>query len=140
MPSRTETPRPGGNGSPASPVDKAWRRRKGNRFEELARSWLEARGLELLQCNYRCKLGEIDLVMRERDALVFVEVRFRSDRSQVPPCETVDHRKQQKLRRTASHYLLWNRAFAQLPCRFDVLGISAIDGRLQYEWIRDAFR
>lgn len=121
-------------------LDKAWRRRKGGRFEELALSWLQAHGLRLVQCNYRCKLGEIDLVMRERDVLVFVEVRFRSTRAQVPPCETVDHRKQQKLLRTARHFLLWNSGLANLPCRFDVLGISAIDGHPHYEWIRDAFR
>lgn len=121
-------------------LDRAWRRRKGGRFEELALGWLLARGLKLVQRNYRCKLGEVDLVMRDRDILVFVEVRFRGARGQVPPCETVDFRKQRKLLRTASHFLLWNRALAELPCRFDVLGISAAGADPQYEWIRDAFR
>lgn len=122
-----------------TPLDRAWRRRKGGRFEELALGWLKSRGLALVQCNYRCKLGEIDLVMRDRDVLVFVEVRFRGAYGQVPPCETVDYRKQRKLLRAARHYLLWNSALADMPCRFDVLGISAAGGEPHYEWIRDAF-
>jgi putative endonuclease len=120
-------------------LDRAWRRRKGGRFEELALGWLQARGLRLVRRNYRCKLGEIDLVMSDRDVLVFVEVRFRSLSSQVPACETVDARKQQKLVRTARHFLLCNEALAACPCRFDVLGISEGHERPQYEWIRDAF-
>jgi putative endonuclease len=120
-------------------LDNAWRRRKGNRFEQLALAWLQARGLTVVQRNYRCKLGEIDLVMRERELLVFVEVRFRGVRSQVPACETVDARKQQKLLRTARHFLLCHAQLAELPCRFDVLGISSEAGGTQYEWIRNAF-
>jgi putative endonuclease len=120
-------------------LDKAWRRRKGGRFEQLALGWLQAQGLRLVQCNYRCKLGEIDLVMREREVLVFVEVRFRGLRTHVAACETVDSRKQQKLLRTARHFLLCNAALATDPCRFDVLGISEVHGVPQYEWIRNAF-
>jgi putative endonuclease len=120
-------------------LDKAWRRRKGGRFEQLALAWLQAQGLRHVQSNYRCKLGEIDLVMRDRDVLVFVEVRFRGVTSQVEACETVDFRKQRKLVRTAAHFLLWNRALAESPCRFDVLGISANPEGPRYEWIRNAF-
>ena len=120
-------------------LDKAWRRRKGGRFEEIALAWLQTHGLHLVQRNYRCKLGEIDLVMRDRELLVFVEVRFRGTRSQVAASETVDFRKQQKLLRAARHFLLWNRQLADLPCRFDVLGISTEEGRAQYDWIRNAF-
>jgi putative endonuclease len=121
-------------------LDKAWRSRKGGRFEQLALAWLQAQGLALIQSNYRCKVGEIDLVMRERELLVFIEVRFRGIRSQVAPCETVDFRKQRKLLRTARHFLLCNERLAELPCRFDVLGISDERGTPRYEWIRDAFR
>src|SRR5688572_17697175 len=109
-------------------LDRAWRRRKGGRFEELALEWLQARNLRLVQRNYRCKLGEIDLIMRECDVLVFVEVRFRGASSRAAPAETVDFRKQRKLLLTARHFLLCNEQFAQLPCRFDVLGISSENG------------
>ena len=122
-----------------APTNRAWRRRKGGRFEQLALSWLQAQGLRLVQRNYLCKLGEIDLVMRERELLVFVEVRFRGTRSQVAACETVDYRKQQKLLRTARHFLLWNQSLAAMPCRFDVLGITVEDDDPCYEWIRNAF-
>jgi putative endonuclease len=120
-------------------LDKAWRRRKGGRFEQLALSWLQARGLSLVCCNYHCKLGEIDLVMNEADVLVFVEVRYRGVGSQVSACETVDARKQHKLLRTARYFLLCNEALALRPCRFDVLGISDRHGHPHYEWIRNAF-
>jgi putative endonuclease len=120
-------------------LDKAWRRRKGGRFEDLALAWLQARGLRLVHRNYSCRLGEIDLVMRDREVLVFVEVRFRSSTSQVPASETVDLRKQRKLINTARHFLLWNPFLADLPCRFDVLGISACEGETRYEWIPSAF-
>ena len=120
-------------------LDRAWRRRKGGRFEQLALTWLTSQGLTLVQRNYQCRLGEIDLIMRERELLVFVEVRFRGANSQVAPCETVDFRKQQKLLRAARHFLLWNQALAELPCRFDVLGISNERSDPQYEWIRNAF-
>ncbi len=121
-------------------LDRAWRRRKGGRFEQLALDWLKAQGLCSIHRNYRCKLGEIDLVMRDRDVLVFVEVRFRGSSSHVAAVETVDFRKQRKLMRTARHFLLCHAAFANHPCRFDVLGIGDEQGRPQYEWIRDAFR
>jgi putative endonuclease len=117
----------------------AWRSRKGGRFEQLALAWLQSHGLRRVQSNYRCVLGEIDLIMRDRDTLVFVEVRFRGNSSHVAACETVDHRKQRKLLRTAQHFLLYNRQLAQSPCRFDVLGISSGAGQLQYQWIRNAF-
>lgn len=120
-------------------LDRAWRRRKGGRFETLALGWLQAQGLRLLQRNYRCKCGEIDLVMRESEVLVFVEVRVRGTTSQVPACETVDYRKQQKLLRTARHFLLCNESLATQPCRFDVLGISDTNDLPRYEWIRNAF-
>jgi putative endonuclease len=117
----------------------AWRSRKGGHFELLGLKWLQTRGLQLVQRNYRCKLGEIDLVMRDCDVLVFVEVRFRSLSSQVAACETVDYRKQRKLLRTARHFLLSNRQLAESPCRFDVLGISSTHNQPQYDWIRNAF-
>jgi len=122
-----------------APLNRAWRRRKGGRFEQLALSWLQAQGLRLIRSNYRCKLGEIDLVMRERELLVFVEVRFRGIRSQVPACETVDPRKQRKLLLTARHFLLCNEKLSSMPCRFDVLGISDDRDGPHYEWIRNAF-
>lgn len=81
-------------------LDRAWRRRKGGRFEQLALGWLQTQGLHLVHRNYRCKCGEIDLVMREREVLVFVEVRFRGSSSQVPPLR---NRRRPQATETAAH-------------------------------------
>jgi len=90
--------------------------------------------LRLLERNYRCRRGEIDLVMREADTLVFVEVRFRSSGSFGTPAETVDIHKQRRLAATAAHFLQHHPT--NLPCRFDVIAVSATN---HIDWIRSAF-
>jgi len=106
----------------------------GESKEKLAREYLERRGLELVGHNYRCRRGEIDLVMRDAETLVFVEVRFRTSSSFGTPAETVDARKQRRLTAAASHYLQHNPT--NRPCRFDVVAVSGND---RIDWIRDAF-
>ncbi len=102
--------------------------------ERLAGDYLQQRGLRLIACNYRCRFGEIDLVMREAETLVFVEVRFRKSSRYGTPAETVDTHKQRRLAATASYYLREHPTNA--PCRFDVLAVS---GNNDIVWIRDAF-
>ena len=102
--------------------------------ERLARRFLEAKGLRLVTANYRCRLGEIDLVMHAQTILVFVEVRFRRSSRFGSPAETVGLRKRQRLIGAARHYLQQHRY--TLPCRFDVV---AIDGQDVIDWIQDAF-
>lgn len=101
--------------------------------ERLACAYLEARGLRLVTQNYRCKRGEIDLVMNERTALVFVEVRYRTSNRFGTPAETIDQRKRHRLAAAAAHYLMNHPT--RLPCRFDVVAISGD----QIDWIRHAF-
>ncbi len=103
--------------------------------EQLARRYLESRGLRLLAHNYRCRQGEIDLVMATAEALVFVEVRFRRSHRFGSPAETIGPRKRQRITTAARHYL--QRYPSALPCRFDVLAISGED---TIDWIQDAFR
>ncbi len=102
--------------------------------EILARTYLERQGLRPVARNYRCRLGEIDLVMRDADTLVFVEVRFRASTRFGSPAETVDRRKQRRLAATAEIYLQQHPN--ALPCRFDVVAISGND---RIDWIRNAF-
>lgn len=102
--------------------------------ERLACDYLQAKGLRLLERNYRCKRGEIDLVMHERGTLVFVEVRFRASSRFGTPAETVDIHKQRKLAAAAAHYLQRNQT--NPPCRFDVIAFSGSD---RIDWIQDAF-
>ena len=95
----------------------------------------------MLATNFRCRLGEIDLVMQDKRCLVFVEVRHRNAGSLVAASHTVDTRKQQKLIRTAALFLARKPAYATLPVRFDVVAIDIDErGHKRINWIRDAFR
>lgn len=113
-------------------------RQQGRVAEEHARRYLEAQGLTLEECNYRCRRGEIDLIMRDGDCLVFVEVRLRRSARYGGGAESVDRRKQQKLIHTARHYLQ-NRRAGNRPARFDVVALSGRGSQLEVQWIRNAF-
>jgi putative endonuclease len=102
--------------------------------EQIACRYLEGQGLRLLARNHRCRHGEIDLVMRDADTLVFVEVRYRRSRYYGTAAESVDAYKQRRLTAAAGHYLQGHPS--PLPCRFDVVAIESGDA---IDWIRDAF-
>lgn len=109
---------------------------QGAQAENLAAQFLQQRGLKLLQQNYRCRFGEIDLILQDGDALVFAEVRLRSRSDFGGAAASINAAKQAKLVRAAQHYL------ATLPrtppCRFDAVLLQASDGS-GIEWIKDAF-
>lgn len=111
----------------------------GQRAEILARDYLIARGLELVATNYRCRHGEIDLVMRDEETFVFVEVRFRRRSDYGSGAESIDGRKQAKLIATAQHYLKERAALPDNPCRFDIVSMSIDHGHHKIEWIQNAF-
>lgn len=98
-------------------------------------------GLELVQQNFSCRLGEIDLIMRDGNCLVFVEVRFRKSSGFASASESVDRRKQQKLVRAATFFLVARPQFRHHAMRFDVV---ALDGpsrnEFKLQWLSDAFR
>jgi putative endonuclease len=109
-------------------------------LQQTALHYLQQRGLSLLARNYRCKLGELDLVMRDRTMVVFVEVRFRARLQHGSPQETVNAAKQMRLRRAAQHFLQWHPPQRDAPCRFDVLALwPDIAGNLECLWIQAAF-
>lgn len=111
-----------------------WRKQLGDRKERQARDYLEQQGLRHLASNVRCKRGELDLVMRDGDTLVFIEVRFRASARFGGAAASIDPRKQARLSAAAAYYL--QRHPVALPCRFDVV---AIDGAGSLTWIRHAF-
>lgn len=114
----------------------------GQRIESQVARYLVRRGLTLIQRNYSCRQGEIDLVMHDNgQCLVFVEVRFRRNDHFGSPLESITAAKQTRLRKTASSFLLRHRQYQQLPCRFDAVAVTGnADGkRLHVEWIRNAF-
>ena len=91
--------------------------------------------------NFRCRLGEIDLVMQDGDCLVFVEVRYRSSARFTHAALTVDRHKQRRIIRTAALFLAGRSRFARNTVRFDVIAIHGDDrDEGSVEWIRDAFR
>ncbi len=115
-------------------------RRRGRSSERQAERWLKRQGLQTLARNYQCRSGEIDLVMQAPGSLVVVEVRFRGAAARVSAAESVTLKKQQRLARTALHFLQHHPGLASQPVRFDVLCVSASRRDYSFDWIRDAFR
>lgn len=115
------------------------RRATGDAFELAALRHLRRAGLRLLQRNFSTRLGEIDLVMRDGDTLVFVEVRYRHDLAHGGATASIDKRKQRRLIRAAQSYLLLHPASAQRPCRFDVVSFDGVTGHAHCQWLRGAF-
>ncbi len=112
------------------------RQRIGAEQEQLARRYLERAGLQWFASNVHCRGGEIDLIMRDRDCWVFVEVRYRRDARYGGAAASVTRQKQQKLLRAAAVWLLARGgSFDTVNCRFDII---AITGR-ELEWLPDAF-
>lgn len=110
-------------------------RKLGSYYEALAAKYLQNIGYEILERNYRCRYGEVDLIAKDGDYLVFVEVKFRQSPSQGGSLAAVTRKKQQTLSKVAAFYLSsqWNRM--DLSCRFDVVGF---DGA-QITLIQNAF-
>ena len=103
--------------------------------EKAALAFLEAKGLVLLNQNYFCRFGEIDLIMKEKDTLIFIEVRFRKNSFYGGAAGSINYSKQKKIINTAQHYLL---TLPELPyCRFDVI---AIENSTEITWIKNAFQ
>lgn len=116
--------------------------RRGVEAEAAARTYLEARGLRTVTRNFRTPRGELDLVMRDGETLVFVEVRYRATRAFGLAQETIDYRKQSKLVMAAQYYLRTRPREAGRPCRFDVValhGRTADDVHGDIEWLKNAF-
>jgi len=109
----------------------------GRRAEDHAAGYLKKQGMTLLSRNYRCRSGELDLVMQEGSVLVFVEVRYRASARFGSAAESVDRRKQRRLTDAANHYLQHHCA-TNRPCRFDVVAITEDQGKAVVEWFRDA--
>jgi putative endonuclease len=118
---------------------KTVRQQTGMYGEAAALKHLQERGLELVTRNYRCKAGELDLVMLEGATLALVEVRYRSTDRFGGAAESVTWRKQQRIVRAAEHLLLTRPHLQRYPARFDVVALSPKQGGLHVEWIRNAF-
>jgi len=108
---------------------------RGQQAEAAAADYLARKGLKLLAANYRCRMGEIDMVLRDRDTIVFAEVRLRTGTGFGGAAESIDRRKRARIIAAARHYLAGK---PEPQCRFDVVLLDRLDPP-RIDWIRDAF-
>ncbi len=99
------------------------RRHIGAVFEKKAAVFLQQRGYRILEMNYKCRQGELDLIAHQGRYLVFIEVKYRQNEKNGFPEEAVGFRKQQKVIAAAKYYMYQNKIAEDTPCRFDVVGI-----------------
>jgi putative endonuclease len=121
------------------PIEGNKRAEAGRNAEQKALIYLQAQGLQLVERNYRCRGGEIDLVMRDTKQLVMVEVRYRRSTSYTSAAASIDQRKQSRLIMAARHYLASHPQFADDPVRFDVVAFDGPALAPAIEWLRNAF-
>jgi len=118
-------------------ADKRSHNQLGLEAEDLALGYLQQQGLSLLERNYRSRYGEIDLIMRDQQHIVFVEVRFRSSQRYGGAISSVDIHKQRKLIKCAQQYIA--NTPSRLGFRFDVLAISPSSQQHDIQWLTNAF-
>ena len=119
-------------------------REQGQYTESLACQYLEDKGYKLIERNFHCRFGEIDLIMQKNDSLVFVEVRYRRSNNFGSGAESVTASKQSKLIKTASAYLQQHAKLNKYSARFDVISIAGpIETNnikdIDFNWIENAF-
>jgi putative endonuclease len=114
------------------------RRQLGDAGEDLAAAALKKQGYKILERNYVTPLGEIDLIARQGQTVVVVEVKTRKSTRFGSPQEAVSLAKQQRLRRLADYYLK-DKRLAETPVRFDVVAVTLAEGEPQVEIIQNAF-
>ena len=114
-------------------------RSTGNYWEQVAKKHLLEQNFTLIQAQYNCRLGEIDLIMHDKHTLVFCEVRFRASQHYGSALDSITISKQQRIILAARHFLMKNPEFAESNCRFDVIAIHGTKDEHQIEWVQDAF-
>lgn len=111
------------------------KRKTGAMYEELAAEFLQSQGFHILERNYFCKFGEIDIIAIDGDYLVFAEIKYRKSIEYGFPQEAVSYVKQRKIIKSAQYYCMRHLVNEEMPIRFDVIGILGE----QVTLIKDAF-
>ena len=111
------------------------KRETGSGYEKIAAAYLVEQGLNIVEYNYRSRRAEIDLIARDQDYLVFMEVKYRSTASSGDPAEAVDARKQARIRHAARYYLYADGLGEEIACRFAVVTILGEE----ITWYKNAF-
>jgi putative endonuclease len=113
--------------------------RSGRQAEVFALAWLQARGLKLIRTNFHCRFGELDLVMRDGNCLVIVEVRYRNSRHYGGAIATITRAKRLRIGRATRFLLQRQPQLRRLALRFDVLALSGRLASPDIDWRRRAF-
>jgi putative endonuclease len=116
------------------------RKALGVKGEDLAVKYLKKKGFKVIERNYHCPWGEIDLIAREKDILVFVEIKSRISSAFGLPQDAVDRFKQKKIIQAAKAYLAEHHLTEDIPARFDVVAIHLTPAGPDIELIKDAFQ
>lgn len=114
-------------------------RYKGDKAERIATAYLLKKGYQLIQSQFSCKCGEIDIIVKNHNTLVFVEVRSLTKTQPVHPFESISWHKQQKIIRTAKFFLVQNYWATKYNCRFDAIAIFGEQPKYKINWIPAAF-
>ncbi len=114
--------------------------KKGQCAEDIALEYLQQQGLTPLERNFSCKLGEIDLIMRDHEFLIFIEVRYRKNTQFGHPLETINISKQHKIIKTSHYFLATHPKLSYLPCRIDAIAIHSEHNNDSIEWIKNAIQ
>lgn len=111
----------------------------GSALEKQAAAHIKKFGFDIVETNYQCKLGEIDIIAKKDHCLVFIEVRHRKHKKFGGALESVDMKKQKKIIKAASYYLQQKKLTNTMECRFDVIAIEGPIGQFKINWIENAF-
>ena len=120
-------------------MTKAIQQHMGQQAETWVLTYLQKKGLQLVTRNFRCHRGEIDLILKDKEDLVFVEVRYRQHKNYGTSIETIDGIKQRKIIQSAEYYL-YSQKLWEHPCRFDVVGVTHnLADKVEIVWEKNAF-
>lgn len=111
---------------------------KGKQGENIAANYLKKKGYKIVERNYHCKFGEIDIIALDGEILTFIEIKTRNSREHIPPEFTVTKHKQSKIKRTATHYL-GKHGIENRDCRFDIVAITMEKGKKDIVLYKNAF-
>ena len=111
----------------------------GKKIEEFAAKYLINHHLQILEKNFRCKFGEIDLICRDNieDTIIFVEVRYRRSRSFGEAADSINHAKRNKLINTANYYLITKYFDYAINYRFDIITVQGPLEKMQIDWFKN---
>ncbi len=114
------------------------KRQKGKEGELIAADYLRKKGFKIIETNFTCRIGEIDIIAKKGDTVCFIEVKLRKSKSFGSPFEAIDWRKREKIFKTAQYYCLVNKIIDK-QLRFDAIGINLSEGVPEIEHLENIF-